>query len=533
MQDVNTSDIGSAIREGCNPMQILFDPAHNHLPYFSNVMSGSDPCNGHHSNYSISHVPGRWLNALLNAEDAIGIELNEFAIERLAYWAKISLSHPMGLPQSIDLNSFQPVPVCDLHNLRETMHALNALAKYREDKESIELAKRLIERVSSYFNFDTGEWEENRFRADYPGASTTCTCLGEDETRTFPVSFGRFIGPLVKLYRTTGMAEALELAVELKEIAFRNVLNESGEYDARTFGRHTHSTTSMISSLAQLGEILHDRSIFKRVEAFMRNGLEEIAIGETGWCIESAGRKDLYGEVNNTSDIMETCLILGKQGNPDYFQQAERILRAHFLPSQLRDCSFITQIDVPEQDNRHLLRRARGAFGFPCPYGHEYEEGSWISFNWDIVGGAVGGLCEAYRAIMTRDSEGFQFNLLFDYENDEITFKSPYTHNEVLCIAVNAPGRVRIRLTDRMDRSKISIRNGPAHVVMTIEGSWLVLSGLEQGDCVEVAFPLQTEQKQYVFRDHSFTVLWRGDEVLALDGKGDRLLFFPKLAAFV
>ena len=49
--------------------------------------------------------------------------------------------------------------------------------------------------------------------------------------------------------------------------------------------------------------------------------------------------------------------------------------------------------DLGDVANRH-----RGAFGFPAPYGHaplDYEE---IRFNMDIVGGATGSLCEAWRS---------------------------------------------------------------------------------------------------------------------------------------
>ena len=47
------------------------------------------------------------------------------------------------------------------------------------------------------------------------------------------------------------------------------------------------------------------------------------------------------GKCNNTGDIVETALILGRWGWSDCFHDAERTLRGHLLPAQLRDVSFI------------------------------------------------------------------------------------------------------------------------------------------------------------------------------------------------
>lgn len=56
----------------------------------------------------------------------------------------------------------------------------------------------------------------------------------------------------------------------------------------------------------------------------MENGLQQIAV-DFGWCIEGYARWDDVGEINNTADILETCLILGKWGYPGYYARSERI----------------------------------------------------------------------------------------------------------------------------------------------------------------------------------------------------------------
>ena len=158
------------------------------------------------------------------------------------------------------------------------------------------------------------------------GAKVQCWSGTHRYKSPFPVTFGRYIGPLVKFYLATGEPAALRQALRLKDACFAHVLNARGDYDVEVFGGHTHSTTAMISSLALLGEATGDRAILKRVRRFMENGLSQIAV-DFGWCIEGYQRADCVGEVNNTADILETCLVLARAGYAGYFARAERILQ--------------------------------------------------------------------------------------------------------------------------------------------------------------------------------------------------------------
>ena len=147
-----------------------------------------------------------------------------------------------------------------------------------------------------------------------------------------------------------------------------------------------------MSSLAQLADLTRDEGLLDRVKAFYDNGLWQIR-DALGWVIESSAPDSDpdKGEVNNTGDIVDTALILGRHGYPEYYEDAERIVRCHMLPSQLRDASFIEEPPNPDgEDGRHnVADRHLGAFGFPAPYGHEPVGATRVSFNMDIVGGSV------------------------------------------------------------------------------------------------------------------------------------------------
>ncbi|MEG0494357.1 MAG: hypothetical protein RR696_14275, partial [Clostridia bacterium] len=483
---VNKRNLTVAIKEGLRPMTCFFDSEHNDLPFFGNSMTQANFGNSHHSSFSMAHIPGRWLNALLNAENVLQQPANESAINKLQAWVYRSLElTDMGFPACIDIKTLAPIRETDLHNLREVMHALYSLVAYRHDLHAYDLALKLIQQVNLYFDDQTCSFRTQAFETENH-AKLQCWNGTHLYASPFPVTMGRYIGPLVKFYRATGEASALEQAIKLKNCCFEHVLNSQGDYDVEIFGGHTHSTTAMLSSLAQLGETLCDLSILKRVDAFMKNGLKQIAI-DTGWCIEGYHRQDDVGEINNTSDIMETCIILGRAGFSGYFARAERILRAHFLPSQLLDTHFIPELeDQTSLATYRLASQSIGAFGFPCPYGHEDHEGAQISFNWDIVGGGVGGLCEAQRAVCQQVGALHSINLLFNVSTSVLSFQNPYDGNGTATLTAFEEGTaIRLRI--------------PAHcsaVTCSKQGAvendeWMYLPVLHRNETISLHFAFQ------------------------------------------
>ena len=60
---------------------------------------------------------------------------------------------------------------------------------------------------------------------------------------------------------------------------------------------------------------------------------------EFGLYLENDLRTDLVGEINNSCDLMEACLYLGKNGFEGYYG---KMLRSHILPAHLLDVSFLT-----------------------------------------------------------------------------------------------------------------------------------------------------------------------------------------------
>lgn len=513
LKDVNTTDIADAIRLGCATMQRVFNADDGGIPFFD-ARARPEVRFGFESPYTEAHVPGRHLAALLTAEEVTGLRPEEEAIAGHRRAAFFSLGGTLPLPLCREQVGGPLVVFAD-HNVREALYGLYALVRYRGDDQARELAERCIAAVQSLWHPARG-WDTARFKA-----------LGiRLETRTFIWGLARAIGPLVKFYRATGHPPALELALTLAEKATTEYFHDDGAYDLVRFGTHTHSATSTLSSLAQLADLTRDSTLMRRVLAFYDGGLNTIR-DELGWVIEHAGSPSANpdrGECNNTGDVAETALLLGRWGLDRCYHDVERIVRGHLLPAQLRDVSFIAEPSNPKGFDtlRDVAARMRGAFGFPAPYGHQPVGLPLVQFCLDIVGGAVLSLCEVWRDAVCTDETGHHVNLLFDRDTDAVCVRSPYTCGR-LEVTVRRSAPLWIRLPPWVDRRRLVVCGGDAPRFF---GDRLFLASPPVGSLVTVEFPLAEQALALRHPTRTIRVRLRGDEVAAMDSFGADLTFF-------
>ena len=542
LENVNTTNIRDAIELGCRAMERALNLDDPSVPATASKLTleclGGGVSASFKSSSLGSHNPGRHLNALLSAEDAACISVDERVIERLTEAAFYSQSGPVALPMRPMEPGGTPISF-PIHDCREAMHALFVLVRYRGSTVARELAERFIGDVLTYWTPEQ-RWDWRRLEREH--GVTVRTGM------PFIVAEARMIGPLVKYYRATGYGPSLELALLFTEKVVDEYFLESGSYDAETFGRrdnanidceyvmqhgwHSHSITCTLSSLAQLADLTGDVTLLERVQAFYDNGLWEIR-DELGWVVErlSPNKPNTdEGETNNTGDVVETALILGRRGWSHCFHDAERILRGHFLPSQLRKLSFVTEIADPDTISRSprssgpdRLNRYLGLFGFPASYGIFPVGKDSTCYNHDVVGGSVGSLCEVLREIVRQDNAGHWVNLLFDHETESVRVESPYTH-DVLRVTVKQPRPLFLRLPPWVDHERLRV--GTADEPRRLTNNYLFFARPPIGEPIPIEFPLLPQQLVLKHRRHPIRVRLVGDEVVQMDNFGQSLTFF-------
>ena len=517
VSNVNTTDIRSAIELGCRTMSNVFNADDNDIPFFGSEVL-PNPRLSFSNVHSESHVPGRHLNALLNAEDAAGVSISEEAVEKHAAAAFFSYSGPVPLPMNRDRVD-GPIENFNDHNVREGFHALYALVRYRNSDRARELAESSIEFILDAWDPVDG-WDKKGL--------TSAHGIRWTRQNTFITGIARAIGPLVKYYRATGSGRALELASLLAEMATAEFFLPDGSYDREKFGTHTHSTTCVMSSLAQLADLTGDATMLERVRAFADNGLWAIR-DELGWVIESSADDSPpdRGEGNNTGDIVETDLILGRHGFAAFYQDAERILRGHLLPAQLRDAEFIPEPANPsnEEGMRDVKNRHLGAFGFPAPYGHRPIDLERVSFNMDIVGGVVGTLCEALREGVAKRADGVRVNLLVDQDTPDARVAAGDSPGKV-SITTRSGGPLWVRLPDWVYRDSLQVSGAEDYRVL---GDYLFIARPTPCRPIMLEYPAPRTEVTLAHRTRDIRTILEGDAVVAMDNFGADLTFFEPI----
>ena len=259
--DVNTTDIGDAIRLGCQAMGRAFNADDADMPYGGAQVRPEAFLGGSME----GHMPGRLLNAMLAAEDATGLDLDEEVIDKHARAAFFSYSRaPLPLQRIGQHTKGEGDPIeLQEHNLREGFHALYALAAFCESERAMELAAASIDLLFDYW-VPNEQWDRVRLERDTP------VRLRDSGEATFIQGPARAIGPLVKLYQATGYRPALDLATVLKDKAVREFFLADGSFATERFGLHVHSTTCVMSSLAQLAECTRRRRANAASQAVLR-----------------------------------------------------------------------------------------------------------------------------------------------------------------------------------------------------------------------------------------------------------------------
>jgi hypothetical protein len=523
LQDVNTTDIEDAVRLACRAMGQAFNADDANMPY---GLAQARPV-AFLSGSMEGHMPGRLLNGLLTAEAALGIPADAEVVDKLsrALWFSYSRA-PLPL-QRIGTHRHGEGDPIELHehNLREGFHALHALVAFRQSERAMDLAKASIQLLVDYW-VPRENWDVARLERDTP------VRLREVPNDTFIQGAARAIGPLIKLYRASGYGPALELATVLKDKALREFFHVDGAYEAERFGLHVHSTTSTLSSLAQLAACTGDETLLQRVRAFYDHGLWELR-DQIGWAIEVSTQPTpcRRGEANTTGDIIETTLILGRHCDASYYADAERMLRGHLLPSQLRDVSWIEASKDPGKGDgyKHVAERLRGGFGFPAPHGHE-PVGIWqsdkprISFNIDIVGGVTGSLVAAWQARVRHDEEEHWVDLLFDCCTDFIEIQSPYTHAN-LAVKLKTPGTLHLRLPSWAQGEPLHVHGQPP----VLRDGYAVFEHPPVGKWITLDLKLPKQDLTLTWRDSRIRARLRGDEIVAMQNFGTDLTYFPDL----
>ena len=497
-------DLFSRIRLGQGALLGCLDASRGHLPYWNCDIAGGDLTMFKHAPYDGEavwdrlHNSGRALHGLTMAEAVTGERVDPVIIADLSRFLLGLFSAGDGLPGDSDTPTGKRV--VSLHNMREALNGLTALLK-RGDDRAVAPARLMVRTLRGSLD-DEGRLHTDRL-PPYVGAYTQP-----------PHMEGRTVDALVRYYRMSGDDVALETARLITDFALKQCFTEKGEL-TELAGTHGHSINVLVTGMIDLAMETRDAVMLMRARRAFDVGLARFN-SSFGWSMEGLHRNVLRGEANNTGDLLRGALLLGQAGFPEYFGRAERILRGHLLPSQLRRVDAFSNNALAAEDRlRSLASRVRGGFGIPTPNDLQVEPTAPLCI-YDITSGAVDALCETWRAALQTGAGEVRVHLLFGAERDGVTVRSELSREGRVVVDDRSGRALQVRLPAWVPASEISVQVNGAVTATPLADSYLQVGGTGAAQSVVMQFPLREERTVETMAGQAFTIDWRGDQIVAM-----------------
>lgn len=591
---INTTDLDSAIELGLRALENNLNEEEAHAPFFeiyghsfktTRILTGqyvdperTEPPGRHHNWTLSSNVAGKGLYALVIGHQALGRDPNQSErilglatyVRRMMYRQKRGTSggkaqwEVIGIPGdriAIDSDEVSLYYVSTAGAGYRGVLALNLLAKdpRRIDAEfhqsSRDLMDNCVNNLLTYYVYDeqgkvVHDWERFRKEFQIEGGPSSM-----EIEATWDGAYRNSIQPLmldalIEYSERFPGGRTEEFIRDIKSYGINDMY--PAEWENKRKHGHMYEVVAGINAFSRLAVRDGDRELLARMKAYFDGLFVMGAALPSGWVAErlygvqrQLGRpKELLhsdtGEINCSVQLIETAIRFGDQDlGAGYYQYAERALRAHVLPAQLRDVDqLVASPDGSEQTRAEYANQIQGAFGFPAPYGVIPMRNAYFvtAYFLDITAGAVASLARIrLRAHQLREGSLF-IPLLLDLKTQFATVKSPYTGDETMMITPHKPfEKIYVRRPPWLSKNDFgfvtegaaaSRAAGMSHA-FEITDHWIVISTNGSLNPVSFSFRLAPELTHETLNERQLTIEWRGDSVATMSGIEAPLRFFP------
>lgn len=503
-----------------NALLALLDPLAEHLPTHG---------------YEAAHDLGRWWDAVLRLEEAIGFvippELEAAALRNLdrltANPDRLLMNRP-DLPGLADKARINP------HNFRETLLTYGGLIRRRRSAWARGAALTLVAAMDRCLQADGGlDLRQLGCWGQLPPT--------EDPSHTEPrrqgwfdatATSGRALEALVWLHQATGEARVLDLARRLAAHHLAATTCPDGVarpeiLDPENVG-HNHSYHGTLRGLLLFGLHTGQEQYVQVVEATYRRAIRHRIVTESGWAPHDLGKTrfanplgDPVSDPASTGDAAQLALWLAlHRHRHDLFDDVERYLRARLLPLQL------TEEDVRRHPERVFRAREIGAWPIHGPT----HAGKGCTP--DVLAAVAHTLCDVYRHITTPGPAGLRVNLHLDYEDEQLRIRSTRGQRAELRVTSTQPGDLLLRIPGWAPADSVALHlDGVAQPVVRLGAyAWIRGDHLRPGSEVLLTHGLPERQSEEIMPSgRRYRFAWRGDEIQGVSPQDAPLPFYPDL----
>ena len=471
--------------------------------------------------YWPEHNIGRWWDALLRLEAATGFAIPAHMEAAMLRHLRGCLDNPLSICASMDTTA----SCFDAHSQREILLALAALVRWRDNDWAATAGHEMVVALDRFIQ-DDGAWDSTLMNdtAAKGGRHVDVPPTDPKADRPKPGieltgSHGRMIEALLELYTATGDTAAMLLASRLAEFHLQASTRPDGTVPEYGGYVHTHSLFGTYRGLLMYGQLTRQRQYIDRVAATYARTVR-VKVHHSGFISHDWGSEQ-KGETTSPGDAAQLALWLAQLGYTEFLDDAERIVRARILPSQITSAMGLQPADDDDGPPEDLDALTVGAFGGM----HTHPHGGILPTT-DITAADLHTLCDIYTHVVEETEAGLVVNFHLDYEDERVRIETTRGDSGRLAVQPKIARPVLIRIPAWVPPESVELAVDGQHGEPSWIGHSLIVSAPEPPGRIEVGYdlPVQTMVERIDGDDYDLT--WRGDDVFGVSPNTDFLPFY-------
>jgi hypothetical protein len=472
--------------------------------------------------YEVAHDTGRWWDAILRLEEAIGFVIPDYIEEAMLNNLKVLTDNPDGLlMNNPNISWLKDSARINPHNFREAMIAFNALVRFRNSDWARQAGHRLLMTMDKCFRSD-GRFDYTLLESYGKVILSDDPCHDQPEGKWFDgtANSGRSLEGIIWFYEATGDELAINMAERIAQHHLNNTVNLDGSVRQELISPdnvgHNHSYLGTLRGLLLFGFLTHKWEYVDAVAETYQNSLWKHNISESGWTPHDLGKTrfpnedgDPVAETASCGDVVQLGLWLALRcGYTQFMDDVERLMRSRILPAQIIESDMESFGNIDDNARNRRL----GAWGV---HGRPYSKGSIL----DVLAAVLHTEIDVYNSIVTRSPFGLTINLSLDYAGSLATIKSERKESAKITIIPKVKDNVMLQIPSWVSDDSIHITIDGRDCPKMRIGSWIHAPKDEISPNSEIVLTYNLPERtstEVMPSGKTYSLKWKGDQVASI-----------------
>ena len=340
----------------------------------------------------------------------------------------------------------------------------------------------------------------------------------------------------ITYYQLTGYEPALDFARQQV-----NHLRKRFGTDGRFLLDHFHLSAASLIEILEYALTVDDGELTDLV----KNGYDyakEMGEPLVGFFPEEMKKSYPTCESCGVGDMIFLAIRLTQAGLGDYWEDADRWVRNHFVESQMTRANWvdpqkIMALQAPQTKDRisHQKAMTKAMKGIADEKDAvERSLGSWAGWalgnDWAApdstgvmqccTGNAARSLYYVWDAIVTAKGTEARVNLLLNRASPWLDVDSHLPYEGKVVIKNKTAKKLSVRIPEETARGQVACDVNGKKQETTWSGNYLEMGGLKEGDLVTIEFPMTERTLFKVIGDVPYRLTLKGNTVVDIDPEG-------------